>query len=101
MNLDELRQTLASDATKRANDLQKENDALKAMYSAECKEFNEEKTNLLNDCRNLANRCFALTLGSMCCFCELTTYRCPHAMDIDEKIAIAKKLMKETENKDD
>lgn len=97
MNLEELRQAMASDATKKAEDLQKENDALRASYSAEHKEFNKEKTQLLDDCRALANRCWALTRGTMCCFCDLNTFRCPHAMSSDEKIMTAKKMIKKME----
>lgn len=33
---------------------------------------------LRDDCRALANRCFALTKGSMCIFCGLSSYHCPH-----------------------
>ena len=53
---------------------------------------------LNSDCQALANRCFALTQGSMCVFCELSDYRCKHAMSIDDKIKAAKKLMEETNN---
>lgn len=47
------------------------------------------------DCRALANRCFVLTQGSMCCFCELREFRCPHAWSYDRKIKAAMSFMEE------
>ena len=46
----------------------------------------------------LANRCWTLTRGAMCIFCELDAFKCPHAMSNDQKIKVAKKMMRETNN---
>lgn len=40
----------------------------------------------------------ALTHGAMCVFCELSDYRCKHAMSIDDKVKAVKKLMEENSN---
>lgn len=60
-----------------------------------CEELNKRLT---NDCQALANRCFVLTQGSMCCFCELNEFRCPHAWSYDRKIKAAMELMEESKN---
>lgn len=98
MNLDEFRKAMESDATV-------ENERLKrdlADIEKSCREISEEYTDriqrLNSDCRALANRCFALTQGAMCVFCELSDYRCEYAMSIDDRITTAKKLMEETRN---
>lgn len=57
-----------------------------------CEELNKRLT---NDCQALANRCFVLTQGSMCCFCELNEFRCPHAWSYDRKIKAAMKFIEE------
>lgn len=80
MNIDEFRQKMESDATK-------ENEHLRS-----CEEL---KKLLTDDCQALANRCFVLTKGSMCCFCELNEFRCPHAWSYDRKIKAAMKFMEE------
>lgn len=47
------------------------------------------------DNQALANRCFVLTQGSMCCFCELNEFRCPHAMNDWQKIKAVTTFMEE------
>ena len=45
-----------------------------------------------------ANRCWVLTRGSMCCFCNLSTFECSHdTMSYEQKLEAAKKMMKEEE----
>lgn len=95
MNLDELRKAMASDATKENERLKSETDLLRKQLSDLENDYAELKKFLNDDCRALANRCFTLTQGTMCCFCELNEFRCQHALNYDQKIKIAKKLMKE------
>ena len=98
MNLEKFRKAMASDATveneRLARDL--------ADVEKSCREMSEEYTDriqrLNSDCRALANRCFTLTNGELCVFCELSYYCCKHAMSIDDKVKTAKKLMEETRN---
>lgn len=60
------------------------------------KNYCEELKKLLtNDCQALANRCFVLTQGTMCCFCELNEFRCPHEWSYDRKIKAAMTFMEE------
>lgn len=96
MNLDELRQKMASDATKENEQLKSEVNLLRErLHDSQnyCEEF---KKLIIHDCQGLANRCFVLTQGSMCCFCELDAFKCPHAMNYDQKIKAAMKFMEES-----
>lgn len=83
MNIDELRKAISSEATE-------ENEKLKA-----------ENQRLLADCEALSNRCFALTKGVTCVFCELNSFKCKHAMNFDQKVKAAKNMMKEINNAED
>lgn len=98
MNLDELRQAMASDATVENERLKRDLDEVEKRYREMSKEYTDRIQQLNGDCRALANRCFALTHGAMCVFCELSDYRCKHTMSIDDRITTAKKLMEETNN---
>lgn len=94
MNLQELREAMSSDATKENEKLKNDLKSLKKRHENEVKKLNNSCTELLDDCRALSNRCFAFTKGSMCIWCELHKYHCPHALSLDEKI----KAVKEFEN---
>ena len=96
MNLDELRKAMASDATKENERLKSEINLLRKQLSDLENDYAELKKFLNDDCQALANRCFALTHGTMCCFCELNEFKCQHALNYDQKIRIAKKLMEES-----
>ena len=96
MNLDELRKAMASDATKENEELKRQVKNLQNKYDRERREMSEEIAALKSDCRALGNRCFTLTHGSMCMFCNLSTMECPHALNDDHKIRMAKKLMEES-----
>ena len=96
MNLNELREAMASDATKENERLKGETNLLRKQLSDLENDYVELKKALNDDCRALANRCFTLTQGTMCCFCELNKFRCQHALNDDQKIRIAKKLMEES-----
>ena len=96
MNLSELREAMASDATKENERLKSETNLLRKQLSDLENDYAELKKSLNDDCRALANRCFTLTQGTMCCFCELNNFKCQHAMNYDQKIRIAKKLMEES-----
>ena len=96
MNLDELRKAMASDATKENERLKSETNLLRKKLSDLENDYAELKKFLNDDCRALANRCFTLTRGTMCCFCELNEFKCQHALNYDQKIRMAKKLMEES-----
>ena len=95
MNLNELREAMASDATKENEELKRQLKSLRKKYDRESREMSEEIAALKSDCRALGNRCFALTQGSMCMFCNLITMECSHVLNDDQKIRMAKKLMEE------
>ena len=98
MNLYEFRKAMESDATVENERLKRDLSDVEKHYR-EMSEYYVARIQKLNsDCRALANRCFALTQGTMCVFCELSDYRCKHAMSIDDRIKAAKKLMEETNN---
>lgn len=96
MNLNELREAMASDATKENERLKSETNLLRKQLSDLENDYAELKKFLNDDCRALANRCFTLTRGTMCCFCELNEFKCQHALNYDQKIRMAKKLMEES-----
>ena len=96
MNLDELRKAMASDATKENEELKRQLKSLQKKYDRETSDLYDKIAALKSDCRSLGNRCFTLTHGSMCMFCNLSTMECPHVLNDDQKIRIAKKLMEES-----
>lgn len=98
MNLNELREAMASDATKENASLKEENARLRQMVRDLERNYTDDTNALKEDCQALSNRCFALTRGTMCCFCELTGYKCSHALTDMEKVKVGKKLMEEIEN---
>ena len=99
MNLEELRQAMASDATKENERLKSEIKLLRKQLHDSKSDHEALKNFLIYDCRALANRCWALTLGSMCCLCELNEFKCPHALNYKKKVEAVKELTKEVENK--
>ena len=96
MNLDEFRKAMESDATVENERLKRELAVVEKRYREMSDGYTARIQKLNSDCRALANRCFALTQGTMCVFCELSDYRCEHAMSIDDKVKAAKKLMEES-----
>lgn len=98
MNLEEFRKSLESDATIENKKLKIEIENLKKQLQRETSEHSQEKNALLNDCVALSNRCFALTRGAMCAFCQLSGFRCKRALSFDEKVITAKKLMEDDNN---
>lgn len=98
MNLKELREAMASDATKENANLKEENARLRQMVRNLENNYTEDTNSLKEDCRALSNRCFALTRGTMCCFCELKGYKCSHALTDMEKVEAGKKWMEEVKN---
>ena len=98
MNLDEFRKAMESDATVENERLKRDLADVEKRYRKMSKEYTDRIQRLNSDCQALANRCFALTHGAMCVFCELSDYRCKYAMSIDDKVKAAKKLMEENSN---
>ena len=99
MNLDEFRKAMESDATVENERLKRDLADVEKRYHEMFENYMTRIQKLNSDCRALANRCFALTHGELCLFCELSDYRCEHAMSIDNKVKAAKKLMEESSNK--
>ena len=98
MNLDEFRQQMESNATKENEQLKHEVSVLRDQLR-DSRNYCEELRQLMNnDCRLLANRCWVLTRGSMCIFCNLSMFDCPHAWHNDQIIEAAKKMREETNN---
>ena len=98
MNLDEFRNAMASDAAKENEQLKHEVSVLRDQLR-DSRNYCEELRQLMNnDCRLLANRCWVLTRGSMCCFCNLSMFDCPHAWSNDQIVEAAKKMREETNN---
>lgn len=98
MNLDELRQAMASDATVENERLKRDLADVEKSYREMSEGYMDRIQKLNSDCRALANRCFVLTRGTLCMCCQLYDYQCPHGLSIDDKIKTAKKLMEETSN---
>ena len=98
MNLDEFRKAMESDATVENERLKRDLAEAEKSYREMSEGYMARIQKLNSDCRALANRCFALTHGAMCVFCELSDYHCKHTMPIDNKVKAAKKLMEETSN---
>lgn len=99
MNLDKFRKAMESDATVENERLKRDLAEVEKRYHEMFEEYTYRIQRLNSDCRALANRCFALTHGAMCVFCELSDYQCPHGLSIDDKVKAAKKLMEESNNK--
>lgn len=98
MNLDEFRKAIESDATVENERLKRDLADVEKSYREMSEEYTDRIQRLNSDCQALANRCFALTHGAMCVFCELHDYQCPHGLSIDDKIKAAKKLMEDSNN---
>lgn len=96
MNLDEFRKAMESDATVENERLKRDLSDVEKRYHEMFEVYTTRIQKLNSDCRALSNRCFALTHGAMCVFCELSDYSCEHAMSIDDKVKAAKKLMEES-----
>lgn len=95
MNLEEFRKSLESDATIENKKLKVEIENLKKQLQRETSEHSQEKNALLDDCRALSNRCFVLTRGAMCAFCQLSGFKCEHALSFDEKVIAIRKALEE------
>lgn len=102
MNLYEFKKSLESDATVENEKLKKEIEDLKKKYEAKIKQLEINNKALDDDCRALSNRCWVnnslMAGGTMCYFCSLGSFRCPHEIDLDKKIKFVKKEMKKNEN---
>lgn len=98
MNLDKFRKAMESDATVENERLKRDIADVEKRYHEMFAEYTDRIQRLNSDCRALANRCFTLTHGAMCVFCDLSDYQCPHGLSIDYKVKAAKKLMEETRN---
>lgn len=98
MNLNELREAMASDATKENKKLKEENARLRQMVRDLRRNYANDTADLKDDLKALSNRCFALTRGAMCCFCGLERYKCSYALTDMEKVERGKKWMEEADN---
>lgn len=98
MNLDEFRKAMESDATVENERLKRDLADVEKSYRDMSEGYTNRIQRLNSDCRALANRCFALTHGAMCMFCQLSDYQCQHGLSIEDKIKAAKKLTEENSN---
>lgn len=98
MNLDEFRKAMESDATVENERLKRDLADVEKSYRDMSEGYTNRIQRLNSDCRALANRCFALTHGAMCMFCQLYDYQCQHGLSIEDKIKAAKKLTEENNN---
>ena len=98
MGVDEFRKAMGSDAAVENKRLKRDLADVEKRYREMSEEYTDRIQRLNSDCRALANRCFALTHGAMCVFCELSDYHCKHTMSINDKVKTAKKLMEENSN---
>ena len=92
MNLNELREAMSSDATKENERLKRDLESLKKRYHKDTEHLRNCCNAQLEDMKGLANRCWVLSRGELCVFCDLNTYKCPHSMNFDDKLREAKKL---------
>ena len=59
--------------------------------------FKQERLDKLeNEAKSLANRCYVLSKGSTCAFCELQETKCEHLPSPEEKETLVDKIMHET-----
>ena len=98
MNLDEFRKAMESDATVENERLKRDLADVEKSYRDMSEGYTNRIQRLNSDCRALANRCFNLTHGAMCMFCQLCDYQCQHGLSIEDKIKAAKKLTEENSN---
>lgn len=85
MNLNEFREAMASDATKENDELKQEIESLKKKYQGDTEHLRSCCNAQLEELKALANRCWVLTRGTMCCFCRLDAFKCPHSMSFVDK----------------
>lgn len=98
MNLDEFRKAMESDATIENERLTRDLADIEKRYREMSEGYLARIQKLNSDCRALANRCFALTRGTLCMDCQLYDYQCPHGKIMDGLSKAAKKLMEENNN---
>lgn len=95
MNLNELHEAMASDATKENEELKREIESLKKRYHEDTTYLRSCYAAQLEELRALANRCWALTHGTMCCFCGLDVFKCSHSMNFVDKLREVRKIGEE------
>ena len=99
MKLHEFRQSLESDALIKKESLQKEVERLKKELEKVTEESSKKIEELQDDCRVLANRCWATSAipsgRTMCYMCQLRSYHCPHEKSFDERVDCAMRIRKE------
>lgn len=88
-------------ATEENEKLKAENQRLREQFHNLNNDYAADMKYLIADCEALSNRCFALTKGVTCVFCELNSFKCKHAMNFDQKVKAAKNMMKEINNAED
>lgn len=92
MDLEQFRKAMESDAAVENKKLKKELDDLKTRYEADRSNLEQTVKSLQDDCRVLANRCFAMTKGSLCIWCGLDRYKCPQSLSFDDKVRAVNKM---------
>lgn len=100
MNLNELREAMASDATKENAELKKRLKSLQKQYVRDTRNLREEVKALREDCRALGNRCFVFSQGSMCMFCNLQSGACEHSISFDDRVQAIEEIRRKYEGEE-
>lgn len=97
MEFEQWKKALESDATienkkliERVKKLEEENDELKSENLRLLRDYQA-------DMKALTNRCFVLSRGCLCVFCELKTEQCEHFLNDYERMKRLEKFEKELE----
>lgn len=101
MTLEQFRDALASDAKTENEELKEKISKLEEEMKIKDEEvisLNELCDELRKEARQLGNRCFITTQGTMCVFC--TSNNCPHKMTMEDMSAVAQ-FKKDNHLKDD
>lgn len=97
MNLSEFRDSMTYDAIIENERLKRDIKDLEKKYDDMCNGYLGKICNLNDDCRSLANRCFATTHGAICWACSLSEYCCPRALSFDDNLKNSSKNKEESE----
>ena len=94
MNLSEFREALSSEATIENENLKQELESLKKSSSEKIKDLEEELEEVKKHRTFLSNRCYALTKGSMCHYCDISYPDCKYAVTWEDEEAMSKFIHK-------
>ena len=85
MEFEKWKKEMESEERRKNQKLEKEIEILK-----------DKNAKLQNEAKCLTNRCYVLSKGSTCAFCELKETKCEHMPSPEEKAKMVDKIMHET-----